>query len=350
MARSAFGIRLARRFAVEPAGSKSSEIAMLLVPERVVTQLVSPADVIDSVERTFAAFDRGEALPYPVVRESLGHRGAVFGVKSGFDRAAGVLGLKAGGYWPGNAAAGMTNHQSTVLLFDADTGRPSALVGANYLTGVRTGAASAIATKHLARRDARVLGIIGAGVQAGHQVRATVAVRAIEAVVAWDPSAANLAEFGRLVVSLGLEFRAASTPQEAVRAADVLITVTPSTEAIVMKEWVRPGTHINAMGVDTAGKQELAVELVAGASRVAVDDVEQAVTIGECQHAFSRGRLRKEALATLGGVITGRCAGRGDHAEVTLFDGTGIALQDLAPAALAVQRAREQRLAIEVDF
>src|SRR5688572_12533001 len=113
---------------------------MLLVPEGLVPRLVSIIDAIASVEQTFAAFDRGDAVPYPVVRESIGHRGAVFGVKSGFDRSAGALGLKAGGYWPGNAAAGMTNHQSTVLLFDPDTGKPVALVGGNYLTGVRTGA------------------------------------------------------------------------------------------------------------------------------------------------------------------------------------------------------------------
>jgi ornithine cyclodeaminase/alanine dehydrogenase-like protein (mu-crystallin family) len=322
---------------------------MLLIPEGLVPQLVSPADAIQCVEHTFAAFDRGEARPYPVVRESLGHRNAVFGVKSGFDRSAGVLGLKAGGYWPGNAAAGLTNHQSTVLLYDPDTGKPAALVGGNYLTGVRTGAAAAIATRLLARADARVLGIVGAGVQAAHQVRATLAVRPLAGVVAWDPSAANLAELGRTVRALGVEFSAAGSAEEAVRSADILITVTPSTRAIVMRDWVRPGTHINAMGADTIGKQELDAELVA-ACRVVVDDVEQAITIGECQHAFARGLLPRDAMATLGGIVTGRCRGRCDDDEITLFDGTGIALQDLAPAAVAVQRARERGLGIEVEF
>jgi ornithine cyclodeaminase len=322
---------------------------MLLVPEGLVPRLVSIADAIASVEQTFAAFDRGDAVPYPVVREVIGHRRAVFGVKSGFDRSAGVLGLKAGGYWPENAAAGMTNHQSTVLLFDPETGKALALVGGNYLTGVRTGAASAIATRHLARRDAQVLAIIGAGVQAAHQVRATLAVRPLKTVVAWDPSAANLAELGRTVRSLELDYRVAASAEEAVRAAEILVTVTPSTRAIVMKDWVRPGTHINAMGADTVGKQELAADLVA-ACRVVVDEPAQAITIGECQHACALGLLSRDAMATLGGVVSGRVTGRRDESEITLFDGTGIALQDLAPAALAVQRARERGLGTEVAF
>lgn len=158
---------------------------MLLLPEGLVPRLVSAEDAIASVERTFVVFDRGDAAPYPVVREALGHCRAVFGVKSGFDRVAGALGLEAGGYWPDNAAAELTNHPSTVLLFDPDTGKPMALLGGNYLTGVRTGAAAAIATRDLARGDSRVLGLIGAGVQSGHQVRAALAVRPPTEVVAW---------------------------------------------------------------------------------------------------------------------------------------------------------------------
>jgi ornithine cyclodeaminase len=194
-----------------------------------------------------------------------------------------------------------------------------------------------------------VLSLIGAGVQAAYQVRATLAVRPLETVVAWDPLPANLAALGRVVGELGLAFRVAASAEEAVRTADILTTVTPSTEAIVRREWVRPGTHINAMGADTVGKQELAPELVA-AARVVVDAVEQAVTIGECQHAYARGLLQREALTPLGGIASGRCAGRQSPDELTLFDGTGIALQDLAPALDAVQRARERGLGVEAAF
>jgi alanine dehydrogenase len=138
---------------------------MLVISEEDARVLVSVESAIAEVEKTFTAMARGEARNYPVVREVVGYQDAVFGVKTGCDASAPILGLKAGGYWPHNLAKGLTNHQSSTLLFDPETGRASALVRANYLTGVRTGAASAIATKHLSRPDSAVLGIIGTGTQ-----------------------------------------------------------------------------------------------------------------------------------------------------------------------------------------
>jgi ornithine cyclodeaminase/alanine dehydrogenase-like protein (mu-crystallin family) len=323
---------------------------MLIIPEGLVPDLISMEDTIAAVERCCSAFERGEAWPHPVVREVLGYRGAVYGIKSGFDGSRRLLGFKAGGYWPENAAAGLTNHQSTVLLFSAETGRVLALVGGNYLTGARTGAASAIATKHLARDDARVLSIIGTGNQAAYQLDATLVVRRVESVVAWDPSAENLQAFANVVRARGLPFQAVDGPETAARAADILITVTPSQSPIVMKDWVRPGTHINAMGADTIGKQELDPALVAQA-RLYVDAPDQAVTIGESQHAFAANLIGVTGFAgTLGGLTGGSAAGRASVEEITLFDGTGVALQDLAAAAEVVARAREKGLGTEVDF
>ena len=135
---------------------------MLIVPENLIADLVSPADAFAAVEATFTAMARGEATNFPVVREGLGE-GRQYGFKSGLDRTGAMLGVKAGGYFPGNAARGMINHQSSVFLFDPDTGRPLAMVGGNLLTALRTAAASAISIDRLARRDARVLGIVGAG-------------------------------------------------------------------------------------------------------------------------------------------------------------------------------------------
>ena len=162
----------------------------------------------------------------------------------------------------GNLARGLGNHQSSTLLFDPETGRASALVSANYLTGVRTGAASAIATKHLSRRDSNVLGIIGTGVQAHYQLQATLAVRPIRTVHAWDPSAENLASGS---ARRGWDWNTLRKPaaRQWPRNSDILITVTPSQKALVEIGWVRPGTHINAMGADTKGKQELDPALVA---------------------------------------------------------------------------------------
>ena len=323
---------------------------MIVISEQDATALVSVEDAIDAVEKSFAAMARGQARNYPVVRESVGYQDAVFGVKAGCDTSAPILGLKAGGYWPRNLPRGLTNHQSSTLLFDADTGRASALVSANYLTGVRTGAASAIASKYLSRRNSNVLGIIGTGVQAHYQLKATLAVRPIRTVHAWDPSADNLAAFGRVVAALGLEYVPQTGRQAVAAHADILVTVTPSQKPLVEKSWVRPGTHISAMGADTQGKQELDPALVAAAS-LFVDELEQAITIGECQHAFGAGLITHRSFrGSLGAVVAGLCDGRRNPDEITIFDGTGVALQDLVVADLAVRQAARRGLGCQVDY
>jgi ornithine cyclodeaminase len=323
---------------------------MLVISEQDARVLVNVEDAIAAVEKTFAAMARGEARNYPVVREVVGYQDAVYGVKTGCDTRAPILGLKAGGYWPHNLEKGLTNHQSSTLLFDPETGRASALVSANYLTGVRTGAASAIATKYLSRPNSTVLGIIGTGAQSAYQLRATLAVRPIRKVYAWDPSAENLATFGRTVAELGLEYAPQTECQTVAVNADILITVTPSQRALVEKSWVRAGTHISAMGADTKGKQELDPALVASAALFA-DEAAQAFTIGECQHAYNAGLITDQSLrGSIGAVIAGFCDGRRTAQEITLFDGTGVALQDLVVADLAVQLATERGLGSRVEY
>ena len=312
---------------------------MIIISEDLARELVTLADAIAAVEQCFVGMAEGTARNYPVIRESLGLYDAVFGVKTGCDAGQEVLGLKAGGYWPGNAARGQGNHQSSTLLFDAATGRASALVSANYLTGVRTGASSAIATKHLSRRDASALTLIGTGGQSVFQLRATMEVRDIAQVHAWDPVPENLERFGQSVRELGLDFTGHAEPEGAVAAADIIVTVTPSQAAIVQKGWVRPGTHISAMGADTKGKQELDPDLVAGAS-LFFDELDQVRTIGEFQHAFARGLIDVGDLqASIGDVARGAHPGRRSDDEITIYDGTGVALQDLVVADLALRKA-----------
>lgn len=322
---------------------------MLIISEPLAQKLVSVEDAIEAVASTFAAMARGEARNYPVVREVVGHADAVYGVKAGGDVSAPFLGLKAGGYWPHNLGRGLSNHQSSTLLFDPDTGRASALVSANYLTGIRTGAASALATRALSREDASVLGIIGTGGQSLHQLRATTAVRRITKVHAWDMNPEMSARFARTLGEMGIDCAAEPTAEAVARAAGIIVTVTPSQQPILMRDWIRPGTHISAMGADTKGKQELDPALVA-AARVFVDEAAQAVSIGDCQHAFSAGLIAQAQLTPLGAVLAGMAKGRQSETEITLFDGTGVALQDLVVADLAVRRARDSGLGVEVEY
>lgn len=160
---------------------------MLIVPEREIAGLMTRDAAFSAVENVFAAMAAGDAYNFPVVREAIGHADALYGFKGGFDRAGMALGLKAGGYWPNNLAThGLINHQSTVFLFDPDTGRVKAMVGGNLLTALRTAAASAVSIRHLAREDARVIGMVGAGHQAAFQLRAALEQRTFEKVIGWN--------------------------------------------------------------------------------------------------------------------------------------------------------------------
>src|SRR5699024_6965354 len=301
--------------------------------------LVDRANAFDAVEKAFAAMAKGEARNFPVIREALGYADALYGFKSGFDASGGVLGLKAGGYWPGNAEQGLTNHQSSVFLFDPDTGRATAMIAGNYLTAARTAAACAISIHHLARPDAKTLGIIGAGHQSQFQLRAAAEQRDFERVLAWNITPDGLDRLQQIAADIGLEFKVVER-DELAREADVIVTITSCFEPLLWAKQIQPGTHIACMGTDTVGKQELDPQLVANA-RIFTDEPAQAAQLGECQHAVSAGLLNAEAITPIGAVIAGLEKGRTSDQDVTLFDGTGVGLQDLAVASRAVQRARE---------
>jgi ornithine cyclodeaminase len=321
---------------------------MIIVPEKEIAALIGPAESFTAVEQVFAAMSRGDAYNFPVIREAIGHVDALYGFKSGFDRAGLVLGLKSGGYWPGNMEKGLPNHQSTIFLFDADTGQAKAVVGGNLLTALRTAASSAVSIKYLARKDSKVLGMIGAGHQAQFQLRAAEAQRDFEKVVAWNPHPEMLPKLGAVAEELGLPFEAV-TQQELGAQADVIISITSAFEPLLMFDWVKPGAHVACMGTDTKGKQEVDAALVAAAT-VFTDEVAQSVTIGEAQHAVAQGLIAETDITEIGAVINGNHPGRSSPDEITLFDGTGVGLQDLAVAAVVVDRAVEKGIAIEVDF
>lgn len=321
---------------------------MIIVPEKEIAGLLTREAAFAAVEKVFASMAQGSARNFPVIREAIGHADALYGFKSGFDRANLDLGLKSGGYWPGNAAKGLTNHQSTVFLFDADTGRCRAVVGGNLLTALRTAAAAAVSVEYLARPEARVLGIVGAGHQAGFQLRAVAERRPFERVVAWNRSPEKLDALAGIADELGLGFARASL-EEIGAEADVIVTITSSVKPILRDADVRPGTHLACMGTDTKGKQEVEAALV-GRATVFTDEVAQSVTIGEAQHAVREGLLAEGGIVEIGAVVNGAHPGRRSADEVTLFDGTGVGLQDLAVASSVVDLAVQKGVAVEVAF
>tara|TARA_R100000750_G_scaffold41930_1_gene27308 strand:- start:677 stop:1642 length:966 start_codon:yes stop_codon:yes gene_type:complete len=321
---------------------------MLIVPEREIANLMTRDVAFDAVEKVFAAMASDDAYNFPVVREAIGHEDALYGFKGGFDRAGLTLGLKAGGYWPHNLKKrGLINHQSTVFLFDPDTGMVKAMVGGNLLTALRTAAASSVSIKHLARKDAKVLGMIGAGHQATFQLRAALEQSTFDKVIGWNYHPEMLPNIEKVASEADVPFQAVDLP--GMRAADVIISITSAFGPSLMADHVSPGTHVACMGTDTKGKQEVEAALLSRAA-VFTDEVAQSVSIGEAQHAVAQGLIRDSDIAQLGAVINGSHPGRTSDDQITLFDGTGVGLQDLAVAAAVVDLAVAQGIAIEVDF
>jgi len=324
------------------------ETAMLIVPEREIPDLLTREASFAAVEKVFAAMDAGDACNFPVVREAIGHEDALYGFKGGFDRKGGVLGLKAGGFWPHNMERRqLINHQSTVFLFDPDTGKVSAMVGGNYLTALRTAAASSVSIRHLARKDAKVLGMIGAGHQATFQLRAALEQRDFERVVGWNYHPDMLPNLAKVCDEAGVPFQAVDL--DGMTEADVIVSITSAFAPSLMADHVAPGTHIACMGTDTKGKQEVEAQLLARAT-VFTDEIAQSISIGEAQHAVAEGLIAEADVHQIGAVINGTHPGRTSNEEITLFDGTGVGLQDLAVSAAIVELAKAKGVAIEVDF
>lgn len=311
----------------------SPEVALL--GEDDVAAVVTPQDAMREMRAVFESMARQETRNFPVVRERLRGEDSVFGVKSAYDATRGILGLKAGGYFPLPGEGG--GHRSSIVLFDAQSGALRAVVSGNLVTRLRTAAAAALSIELLARADARTLAVIGAGAQAEAHVRAALLVRPFSRVLAWSRTAPRAAALAARLSNLDCTVEVASHARDAVSVADVVITLTPSTQPVVEDAWVRAGTHLACMGADTAGKQELEMSILQRAA-IYTDSPEQAISIGECQSAArSTQGPPLTILGTLGDILIGRVHARIAN-EITVYDGTGVAAQDLAMASLVLER------------
>jgi ornithine cyclodeaminase len=235
-------------------------------------------------------------------------------------------GLKVGSFWPGNIERGLPRHNSAILLFDQSVGKVEWVIEAGKVNAYRTAAADAVATDVLARADASVLAIFGAGNQALYECVAIARIRPIARilVVARDPAKGDA--FATALKAEGLEAVRAD-PREACERADIVVTATPSRAPLFDADWIRPGTHVASMGSDAAGKQELPPALFERAA-LFCDLPSQAVVMGDLQH-FAGDR---ESIVAIGDVLAGRASGRVARDQITVFDSSGIALQDLTIA------------------
>jgi ornithine cyclodeaminase len=272
-------------------------------------------------------------------------------------RASRQLGLKVVGVFPRNAARGLPTVPATVLLLDAETGRPLALLDGTYLTALRTGAASGLATELLARPEARVVALFGAGGQALHQLEAVCRVRTIERAWLVNRTRAHAERLAERVAGWGewrpREVRVAGSGEvrTAVADADVIVTATAATEPLFPGEWARPGTHVNAIGAFTPRMRELDATLLRRALVVVDHRPAARAEAGDLLMAEREGTLAPGTVyAELGELVLGSHPGRVDAEQITVFKSVGVAVQDVAVAGAAYQRAAERGLGVEVTL
>lgn len=253
---------------------------------------------------------------------------------------------------PSNAERGLPSQRSLIMLADHVTGSPLAILDGRVPTRIRTAAATAVATRHLARAGSKVLGLVGAGNLAVEHVVALRCVMDVEKIVVWSRTAQRIAEFTSAVAGYGLQVEAAASPEEVIGLSDVVCTLTPSVQPIIAGRWFRSGQHINAVGArPRPSEREIDAEGMARA-RVFVDHWGTAeAKSGNYLLALAEGAITNESAAgELGAVVAGQIAGRRDDQEITLFNSVGIGALDLAVGKLAYERALEQGLGQHVDL
>ena len=302
---------------------------MLVVTEKELAALASHELAYEAVRMALADAVNPATVSFPVV---LGHGSDPdnrFTVKSG--AAPRIAGLKVGSYWPGNPVKGLPRHNSTIFLFDQSTGRITAAVEAGALNAYRTAAADAVATDALARSDAARLALFGTGHQALYEVEAVSRIRRLTEILVVGRSSRNVDNIVSEFKSRGLPARP-SDAEAACKAADIIVTVTTATSPLFEAAWVSPGTHISSMGSDRIGKQELPPELFETA-RLFCDLPEQSRSIGEFQHVDAG-----IDVIAVGDVLSGKKQGRTNGEEITIFDSSGLAIQDLYVAKAILSR------------
>jgi alanine dehydrogenase len=262
-----------------------------------------------------------------------------------------ICGLKWVNVHPENPQRGLPTVMAKIILNDPETALELADMDGTYITNYRTGAAGGLAAQYLSRPESATLGVIGAGVQARMQVAAVFKVRPINHVTIYNRTLSRAQALQEELASrFDVQVTVAAEPQEAVAGKDIIVTTTASHTPVVQARWISPGTHINAMGADAAGKQELEPAIFSRA-KIFVDDWAQARHSGEINVPLAQGLVPKENLhGSLGEVVAGKKPGRENSREITIFDSTGLVIQDLALGKLVFELAQERGLGEYKEF
>ena len=308
-----------------------------------ISKIMEMKDVLVAVETAFRDYGNGAAQMPPKLYLTLNQFNGDFRAMPAYVE--GSAGIKWVSVYPDNPKIDLPTVMATIIYSDPQTGFPLAIMDATELTNYRTGASGGVAANYLARPDSRTFGLIGAGAQARTQLLAVTSYFNFKKIKIWSPVVEQIDALAAEFPELPIE-RAAI---EAAAACDIVSTTTPVRSFIIERGWVSPGAHINAIGADAAGKQELDPQILNDA-KVVVDDVAQAKHSGEINVALSRGLFyESEIYATLGEIVVGVKKGR-EAGEITVFDSTGLAIQDIATARMLFEAAKREGVGYDFDM
>jgi ornithine cyclodeaminase len=315
----------------------------VVVPLAEIKTALAAIDPLPLIEEGFAAYSRGEAVVPPVGELVFDEPPGDVHIKYGYIKGGDVYVIKIASGFYDNPRLGLPSGDGLMLVFDQRTGVLEAiLLDEGYLTNLRTAVAGAVVAKYLAPRAVRAVGILGAGVQGRMQLEWLRRVRTFSEAVVWGVNEAELAAYRRDMERPGLAIRTTLRAEEVAAAANLIVTCTPSTGPLLQADWIRPGTHITAVGSDTAAKQELDPVILGRADRVVVDSLGQSELRGEVYRAVTAGALGRDRLVELGRVVMDATLGRSSDEETTVADLTGVAVQDIQ-ISNAVWRAISRR-------
>ncbi len=322
----------------------------LILSRKDVVALVDIKSVIHAVESAFWEYGKGRAKMPPKIYLDLKEFGGDFRAMPAYVGKFKLATLKWVNAHPSNPCLGFPAVMAVLIVSDPKTGYPLAIMDGTLATSLRTGAGGAVAAKYLARKNSRAVGLVGCGVQARTQLAALREIFKIEEVRVWGHETALVKKFIRDMRKSGEVMTAAAGIQKCVAAADIIVTTTPSRKPIVQSPWIADGAHINAIGADAPGKEELDPKILKR-SKIIVDDFEQASHSGEINVPFGKGILNKKDIhATLGEIIAGKKKGRASAREITVFDSTGLAIQDVAIAGLIYRAALKKKIGRRVEI
>jgi len=324
----------------------------IILTQSEVGACLSMSEAIDAVKVAYSAFAKGRVQMPSVQHLDVHQHNGEVDIKSGFVEDFGLIGTKIASGFYDNQKKRLPPGIAVIVLLDLETSMPLAIMDGTHITAYRTGAAGAVAASVLARKDSQKVGILGTGTQGRMQILALRELFDIQEVTAWDIDKDMAKRYkDQITKELGIDVKIVEHPEDVTRDADILVTVTPSRKALINVDSIQEGMHINAIGADGPGKQELDPRIMTRVSKIVVDSIEQCRRIGEIQHALSQSLIDESNIhAEIGEIINGDKPGRESENEITLFDSTGLSAQDIAAAKIVYEAAKEKGLGKKINL